>query len=118
MLGLTFLGETKVEKYVVGDIKVKGLIDVGFPLIFSSILTIYLKVVRNGICGETWEQQCECFVRLAMVLKEYSPPKKRTSIRSTETPGLLNLVVGGSKLENIDEISSWGHCERYELGKL
>ena len=60
LLGLTFLGKTKVEKYVVGDIKVKGLIDVGFPLLFLSILTIYLKVVRNGICGETWEQQCEC----------------------------------------------------------
>ena len=38
-----------------------------------------------------------------IVLKEYS--QKRTSIRSTETPGLFNFVVGGSKLENIDEIT-------------
>ena len=29
-LGLTFLGETKEEKFVIGDIKVEGLIDVGF----------------------------------------------------------------------------------------
>ena len=38
-----------------------------------------------------------------IVLKEYS--RKRTSIRITETPGLFNFVVGGSKLENIDEIT-------------
>ena len=39
-LGLTFLGETKDEKFVVGDIKVEGLIDVDFPL-FPLSLTIY-----------------------------------------------------------------------------
>ena len=33
-LGLTFQGETKDEKFVVGDVKVEGLIDVGF-LLFS-----------------------------------------------------------------------------------
>ena len=31
-LGLSFLGETKDEKFVIGDIKAEGLIDVGFPL--------------------------------------------------------------------------------------
>ena len=31
LLGLTFLGETKVEKMVVGDIRVEGLADVGVP---------------------------------------------------------------------------------------
>ena len=40
LLGLPFLGETKGEKFVVGDIKAEGLIDVGFPL-FSLLLTIY-----------------------------------------------------------------------------
>ena len=30
LLGLTFLGETKDEKFVIGDIKVEGLIDVCF----------------------------------------------------------------------------------------
>ena len=39
-LGLSFLGETKDEKFVIGDIKVEGLIDVGFPL-FPLALTIY-----------------------------------------------------------------------------
>ena len=29
-LGLSFQGETKVEKFVIGDIKVEGLIDVSF----------------------------------------------------------------------------------------
>ena len=31
LLDLTFQGETKAEKFVIGDIKVEGLIDVGFP---------------------------------------------------------------------------------------
>ena len=31
---------------------------------------------------------------------------KRTSIRITETPGLFNFIVGGSQLDNIDEITS------------
>ena len=37
------------------------------------------------------------------VLKEYSP--KRTVIRNTEIPGLFNFIVGGSHLDNIDEIT-------------
>ena len=61
-LGLTFQGETKDEKFVIGDIKVEGLIDVGFPL-FSLSLTIYSNAFRDGICGETWELLCEYFVR-------------------------------------------------------
>jgi FAD binding domain len=83
-LGLTFLGETKVEKFVVGDIKVEGLSDVGFSLFSSSISTIYLKVFRNGICGETWERLCECFKvcqRLAIVLKEYSRKERRFGVQ-------------------------------------
>ena len=32
LLGLSFLGETKDEKFVIGDIKVEGLIDVKLPL--------------------------------------------------------------------------------------
>ena len=31
LLGLTFLGETKVEKMIVGDIRVEGLADVSLP---------------------------------------------------------------------------------------
>ena len=38
-LGLTFLGETKDEKFVIGDIKVEGLSDVGFS-VFSLALTV------------------------------------------------------------------------------
>ena len=60
-LGLTFLGETKDETFVVGDIKVEGLIDVSFPL-FPLSLTIYSKAFRDGTCGEIWELLCECFV--------------------------------------------------------
>ena len=30
-LGLTFQGETKNEKFIIGDIKLEGLIDVSFP---------------------------------------------------------------------------------------
>ena len=33
LLGLTFLGETKPGNFVIGDIKVEGLIDVGLPFI-------------------------------------------------------------------------------------
>ena len=29
-LGLTFMGETKGEKFIIGDIKLEGLIDVSF----------------------------------------------------------------------------------------
>ena len=36
LLGLPFQGETKVGNFVIGDIKVEGLIDVGFPLICLS----------------------------------------------------------------------------------
>ena len=61
-LGLSFLGETKDEKFVVGDIKVEGLVDVGFPLFFLS-LAICSTVFRDGICGETWEVLGECFAR-------------------------------------------------------
>ena len=61
-LGLTFLGETKGEKFVIGDIKVEGLIDVSFHL-SSFSLTVYPKAFRDGICGETWGLLCECFVR-------------------------------------------------------
>ena len=61
-LGLTFLGETKDETFVVGDIKVEGLINVGFPL-FPLSLTIYSMAFRDGICGEVWELLCECFIR-------------------------------------------------------
>ena len=61
-LGLTFLGETKDEKFLIGDIKIEGLIDVGFPL-FSLSLTIYLKAYRDGIYGAIWELLRECFVR-------------------------------------------------------
>ena len=32
LLGLTLQGETKDERFVAGDVKVEGLIDVGFPL--------------------------------------------------------------------------------------
>jgi 2-polyprenyl-6-methoxyphenol hydroxylase-like FAD-dependent oxidoreductase len=32
LLGLTFLGETKAEQFVIGDIKAEGLVDVGSPL--------------------------------------------------------------------------------------
>ena len=31
---------------------------------------------------------------------------KRTSIRNTETPGLFTFIVGGSQLDNIDEITA------------
>ena len=42
LLGLTFLGETKNEQFIVGDIKVEGLdgSDVGWPLFLLS-LTVY-----------------------------------------------------------------------------
>ena len=39
-----------------------------------------------------------------IVLKEHVP--KRTTIRSTETPGLFNFMAGGSNLGNIDEITA------------
>ena len=32
LLGLTFLGETKVEKFLIGDIHLEGLTNVGFHL--------------------------------------------------------------------------------------
>ena len=92
------------------DIKVKGLIDVGFPLLFSSILTIYLKVIRNGIYGETWEQQCECFgfVRdWRWYWKSIPPPKKErrfgvqrrqdcsiSSLEAQKWKTLMKLVTG------------------------
>ena len=43
LLGLTFLGETKVEKFVIGDIKVEGLIDVGLFPFFSLFINHLLK---------------------------------------------------------------------------
>ena len=61
LLGLKLLGETKDEKFVIGDIKLEGLIDVCFPL-FNLSLTIYSKAFRGGICGETWELLGGCFV--------------------------------------------------------
>ena len=62
LLGLTFLGETKDERFIIGDVKAEGLIDVGFPLILLSS-AINSKVIRDGICGETWTLLCEWFVR-------------------------------------------------------
>jgi hypothetical protein len=103
-LGLTFQGETKDEKFVIGDIILKGLCDVDFPL-FSLSSTIYSKTFRDGICGETWELLGECFVRLVIEYTEGVFPE-RTSIRITEIPGLFNFIVGGSHLENIDEITA------------
>ena len=45
--------------------------------------------------------------RLAFALAtEVVFPQKRTGIRITETPGLFNFIVGGSHLENIDEITA------------
>ena len=41
-LGLTFQGETKDEKFVVGDVKVEGLIDVG--LLYSLYITNLLLI--------------------------------------------------------------------------
>ena len=41
-LGLTFQGETKDEKFVVGDVKVEGLIDVGF--LYSLYITNLLLI--------------------------------------------------------------------------
>ena len=35
LLGLTFLGETKVDRFVIGDIRMEGLSDVGSPLLLS-----------------------------------------------------------------------------------
>jgi len=67
-LGLTFQGETKDEKFVIGDIKVEGLID---------------RWHMWGNLGTT-----------------------ATAIRNTETPGLFNFIVGGSHLDNIDEIAA------------
>ena len=58
-LGLTFMGETKGEKFVIGDIKLEGLIDVSFPLFIKHLLNEF----RDGICGETWELLGKCFVR-------------------------------------------------------
>ena len=76
-LGLTFQGKTKDESFVVGDIKIEGLIDVGFPL-FPLSLTIYSKAFRDGICGETWEISGERFVRdWVIALKEYFQKKER-----------------------------------------
>jgi 2-polyprenyl-6-methoxyphenol hydroxylase-like FAD-dependent oxidoreductase len=64
LLGLTFLGETKNEQFIVGDIKVEGLydLDVGSPLILLS-LTVYQMTFRDGTCGETWEIFCKCCCR-------------------------------------------------------
>ena len=101
-LGLTFLGETKDEKFVVGDIKVEGLIDVRLPLFFLSFTQRYSDVAyvgRHGnycvsVLSETGDSTEEC------------SQKKRTSIRNTETPGLFNFIVGGAHLDNIDEIAA------------
>ena len=41
---------------------------------------------------------------------------KRTSIRNTETPGLFNFIVGGSHLDNIDEITASQDAVRAFLG--
>ena len=41
--------------------------------------------------------------RLGIVLNKNF---QRTSIRNTETPGLFNFIVGGSHLDNIDEITA------------
>ena len=41
-LGLTFQGETKDEKFVVGDVKVEGLTDVGF--LYSLYITNLLLI--------------------------------------------------------------------------
>ena len=53
LLGLTFLGETKVERFVVGDIKVEGIaLDVGCFHLFSLSLAIFTQCpYRDGICG-------------------------------------------------------------------
>ena len=50
LLGLAFVGQTTDEKFIIGDIKVEGLVDVGFPLFLINLL---LKAFRDGICGET-----------------------------------------------------------------
>jgi hypothetical protein len=107
LIGLTFLGETKNEQFIVGDIKVEGLddSDVGCPLFFLS-LTTYPMAFRDGTCGVTWEILGKCCFRDrdSDCIEEYS--QKRTSIRITEIPGLFNFIVGGSKLEHLDEITA------------
>ena len=62
LLGLTFLGETQVEHFMVGDIKTEGLVDVGFPL-FSLPLTIHSMAFRDGTCGEIMQNFRECCAR-------------------------------------------------------
>ena len=62
LLGLTFLGETKAEQFVVGDMKLEGLADVCFPLSLLP-LTIHSMAFRDGIGGETWEILRECCMR-------------------------------------------------------
>lgn len=50
LLGLTFLGETQVEHFMVGDIKTEGLVDVGFPLFSlpSTIQRWHSEMARMG----------------------------------------------------------------------
>jgi flavin-dependent dehydrogenase len=69
LLGLSFLGETKAERFVVGDMKIEGLINVCFLLFWLFLLNG--QPYRGGICGETWEILCELLPcqKLNIVLK-------------------------------------------------
>ena len=95
LLGLTFLGETKAEKFIVGDIKLEGLVN-RFVLV---IINHLLKGIRRWhIWGISCEYLCQ---RLVIVFA-----KKRTSIWNTDTSGLFNFIVGDSKLDKLDEITA------------
>jgi len=74
LLGLAFLGETKVEKFLIGDIHLEGLTD-------------------------KWHMWGD----IGTVL---------TAIRYTETPGVFHLMVGGSKLDDLDKITANGDAVR------
>ena len=56
-LGLAFLGETRVEKFIVGDIMVEGLSPKVSPS-FCVVMFIYTAVHSIGICGEMPETFC------------------------------------------------------------
>ena len=51
-LGLTFQGQTKEGKFVIGDIKVEGLIDVGFPRFFFIINHLLKGIQRWHMWGD------------------------------------------------------------------
>lgn len=68
------------------------------------ILTIGLNILRDSICGEIWQTSCRGIDIYIVIIVSNIGCLDRTIIHGTENEGVFNFFIGGTKMENPEDI--------------